>query len=117
HLDKIQVLGGSSEASSFDVYFGTNPTPGPAELRGTTTNMVWDLPLLSPLTTYYWKVVARQTGAMTEGPVWQFMTRGVDHFDWNAISSPQILNQPFSATIVAKDEFNRAVSNFSGTVN
>ena len=66
------------EVITNDVYFGTNPTPGPAELQGSTTNTTWALPTLLPQTTYYWKIVARKAG-VTPGPVWQFTTRGVNH--------------------------------------
>ena len=97
-----------------DVYFGTNPTPGPAEFQGTTLGTSWPLPNLLPLTTYYWQIVARKTGVVP-GPVWQFTTRGPDHFVWNPIGS-QYVNQPFTATVTAKDIFETTVSNFTGTV-
>jgi uncharacterized repeat protein (TIGR01451 family) len=98
-----------------DVYFGTNPTPGPSEFLGTTTNTIWALPNLYPQTTYYWQIVARKTG-VTPGPVWRFTTRGLDHFTWNSVPSPQFVNQPFSVTVSAKDAFETTVSNFTGTV-
>ncbi len=106
----------SGEVISNDVYFGTTPTPGPGELIGTTTNTSWTLPLLAPQTTYYWQIVARKTGT-TAGPVWQFTTRGVDHFVWAPVYSPQAVNQPFSTTITAKDGFNTTVSNFNNSVS
>ncbi len=37
-------------------------------------------------------------------------------FAWSPINSPQYTNQPFSATITAKDAFNTTVSNFTGPV-
>ena len=97
-----------------DVYFGTTPTLGPAQLQGTTLGTTWTLPNLLPLTTYYWQIVARKTGVVP-GPVWQFTTRGADHFVWNPIAS-QYVNQPFTATVTAKDVFETTVSNFTGTV-
>jgi uncharacterized repeat protein (TIGR01451 family) len=97
-----------------DVYFGTNPSPGPSEFQGTTLGTTWTLSNLSPLTTYYWQIVARKTGVVP-GPIWQFKTRGPDHFVWNPIGS-QYVNQPFSATVTAKDIFETTVSNFTGTV-
>jgi len=106
---------GSSGIITNDVYFGTNPTPGPAEFQGSTTNSSWTLPLLAPLTTYYWQIAAHRVGSAT-GPVWQFTTAGVDHFAWSAIPSPQLVNQPFNATITAKDAFNTTVTNFTGPV-
>jgi uncharacterized repeat protein (TIGR01451 family) len=98
-----------------DVYFGTNPTPGPAEFQGSTSNTAWSLPLLAPLTTYYWQIISHRIGT-TPGPVWQFTTRGVDHFDFDTVASPQLVNQPFAVTIRARDEFSRVVSNFTGKV-
>src|SRR5205814_7465237 len=79
HLDNVSVEAGYNSPSTFDVYFGTNPNPGPAELWGSTTNTSWSLPVLAPLTTYYWKIVSRKLGT-TPGPAWSFTTRGVDHF-------------------------------------
>jgi uncharacterized repeat protein (TIGR01451 family) len=98
-----------------DVYFGVNPVPGPAELLGTTTSNFWDLPLLAPATTYYWQIVARKTG-VTPGPVWQFTTRGLDHFEWGPIADPQFASVPFPVSVTAKDEFGTTVSNFTGSV-
>ena len=106
---------GPGTAISNDVYFGTTPTPGPGQFLGRTTNTAWTLPRLAPLTTYYWQVVARRLG-QTPSPVWQFTTRGVDHFDWNPIASPQAVGVPFPVTIRARDEFGSTVSNFTGTV-
>jgi len=59
--------------------------------------------------------VARKTG-VTPGPVWRFTTRGVDHFVWSAISSPQAVSQPFNATVTAKDSFDTTVTNFTSSV-
>ncbi|MGC3959474.1 MAG: M36 family metallopeptidase [Verrucomicrobiota bacterium] len=107
------VLG---ETITNDVYFGTTPTPGAAELIGSTTSTTWALPLLMPQTTYYWRIVARKAG-VTPGPVWQFTTRGVDHFTWDAVSSPQYVNEPIAMKLTAKDAFETTVSNFIGSVN
>jgi uncharacterized repeat protein (TIGR01451 family) len=115
HLDNVSVqVGSTASGITNDVYFGTNPTPGPAEFKGSTTNSSWTLPLLSPLTTYYWQIVAHKGGTAT-GPVWQFTTKGVDHFVWAPVTSPQLVNQPFGAAITAKDAFNTTVSNFNGS--
>jgi uncharacterized repeat protein (TIGR01451 family) len=99
-----------------DVYFGANPTPGPSELVGSTTNQNWILPLLAPQTTYYWQIVAHHVG-VTAGQVWQFTTLGVTHFSWDPIPSPQFVNQPFSVVLTARDAFNSVVSNFTGIVS
>jgi uncharacterized repeat protein (TIGR01451 family) len=116
HVDDVSLSVSSAQPTSYDVYFGTNAVLGPGNLLGTTTNLTWDLPPLAPLTTYYWQVVARRLGA-TPGPVWQFTTRGVDHFTWAPIASPQEINDPFTATIVAADELGRRVTNFTGSVS
>lgn len=114
HLDNASILSVAGAPLTNDVYFGTNPRPGPAELLGHTTHASWNLPQLSPLTTYYWQIVAHRVGP-TPGPVWQFTTKGVDHFDWSAIASPQLVGKPFAATVTARDEFGSVVSNFNGT--
>ncbi len=116
HLDNVSVLSSSPPATTYDVYFGTNPAPGLSELVGSTTNKFWDLPTLAPLTTYYWQVVAKRS-ADTASPVWQFTTRGLTHFAWLPVTSPQYIGEGFGVTILAKDEFNTTVSNFTGTVN
>ena len=116
HVDNVSVqVATIASGITNDVYFGTNPTPGPGEFQGSTTSSSWTLPLLAPLTTYYWQIIVHK-GGTAAGPVWQFTTAGVDHFAWNPISSPQFVNQPFGATITAKDAFNTTVSNFTGRV-
>lgn len=107
--------GGSGDVTN-DVYFGTNAVPGPGQLQGSTTGLSWTLPLLGPNTTYYWQIVSHR-GGTTPGPVWQFTTRGVDHFVWADIPSPQWLGIPFNVSVTAQDELGRTVSNFPGPVN
>jgi uncharacterized repeat protein (TIGR01451 family) len=119
-LDNVSVrmLGVATNSTGVvtnDVYFGANPTPGPAEYQGSTTNTSWTLPLLTPQTIYYWQIAAHQ-GDTNIGPVWQFTTPGVDHLAWSAIYSPQTVYQAFSSTIIAQDAFNTTVTNFSGPV-
>ena len=117
YLDNISVqVSSTAPGISNDVYFGTNPAPGPAEFQGNTTNTTWPLPLLAPQTTYYWQIVARKTGT-NAGPVWQFTTAGIDHFGWSPISSLQYTDAPISITITALDAFNQVVSNFAGPAN
>lgn len=117
HLDNVSVqINTNNAVTTNDVYFGTNPTPGLAEFQGGTTNSAWALPLLAPLTTYYWQIVAHR-GGTGAGPVWRFTTQGVDHYVWGPIYSPQTLNQPFNAAITAKDAFSTTVTNFTGTVS
>jgi hypothetical protein len=70
--------------------------------------------------TYYWQVVAKRGAARSVGPIWQFSVPGVgpvDHFGWNAVASPQSLDQPFPVTVTAQDIFDNAVTNFNGVVS
>ncbi len=99
-----------------EVYFGTAPGGGQLVFQGSTLGTNWTLPLLSPNTTYYWRIISRRVGS-TIGPIWRFTTRGLDHFEFNPIVSPEFVNQPFPVTITARDEFNSAVSNYTGTVS
>lgn len=114
YLDNVSLqVNSMAPGVSNDVYFGTSPTPGPAQFQGRTTNVYWTLPLLAPQTTYYWQIVAHKTGT-NAGPVWQFTTAGVDHFEWSDIASLQFTNAPITVTITALDALNRPVTNFTG---
>ena len=119
HVDNVSVVLGSTGTTTFDVYFGTNAVPGPAQFFGTTTNMNWELPTLALNTTYYWRIVSKRGAGQTVGPVWQFTTRGVGalhHFEWSAIAGTQFVNQPFPVTLTAKDDLNNTVPNFNRAV-
>jgi uncharacterized repeat protein (TIGR01451 family) len=120
-LDDVSVRLGEPELpTTYDVYFGTTPTPGAAERLGNTTNAFWPLPPLALNTTYHWQVVAQRGPAVIRGPVWRFTTRGVGavhHFEWGRIASPQSVDQRFAATLTAKDEIGNTVRDFSGQVD
>ncbi len=116
HVDDVSVLVAAPGATTYDVYFGTNPSPGAAEFLGNTPENFWDqLPLLAAQTTYYWRVVAHSLGQAT-GAVWQFTTRGVDHFEWSAPPTPVRANEAFAATVTAKDADGGTVTNFTGSI-
>lgn len=101
------------ETITNDVYFGTSPALGAGQKLGTTTATFWSLPVLAPQTTYYWQVIAHN-GGHTPSPVWQFTTRGVDHFVWGSLAGTQFVNQPFNATITGRDVYGTPVTNFTG---
>jgi len=62
-----------TNTSSYDVYFGTNPSP--TILVGSPSDSFWDLPdTLTSKTTYYWKIVAKNDCSNTPGPIWRFTT-------------------------------------------
>ncbi len=60
---------------TYDVYFGSTPTPTLYSSDEQTTS--YGLPVLSYETTYYWKIVAKDdSGDESHGPVWSFTTEG-----------------------------------------
>lgn len=73
HLDEISVRCASLSTITYEVYLGTNSVPDDTEYLGSTTNTYWAAPELSPVTTYYWQIVAERMN-QTPGPVWQFST-------------------------------------------
>jgi len=68
-----------------DVYFGTNPTPGPAELVSPRQmwTMYWHAPGLAPGTTYYWRIDEVEADGTTihEGDVWSFTAASLTAYD------------------------------------
>lgn len=116
HLDNVSVRVGRSTQYSYDVYFGNHEDLGTADLAGTTTQRFWDLPLLAPQQTYFWRIVSRQLGE-TAGPLWRFTTQGADRFRWSGFSDQQISQKPFPVSLTATDPFGQTVSNYSGVVS
>lgn len=121
YLDDVSVrLKEPATSTTFDVYLGTVSNPGPAELRGSTTNAAWVLSLPALNTTYFWQVVARRGDAVVAGPVWSFVTRdvgAVHHFDWAPVASPQFVDQRFAVAVTARDDLGNVVRSFDGSVN
>ncbi|UCG58351.1 MAG: hypothetical protein JSU70_02360, partial [Phycisphaerales bacterium] len=63
------------DAAAHDVYFGTNPTPGPAEfIIQQTWTVYWHTPGLIPGMTYYWRIdeIEADTVTIHPGDVWSF---------------------------------------------
>ena len=72
---------------TYDIYFGTNPTP-PLVISGLTTT-TYNPGALAYSTTYYWKVVAKDSqGATSTGAVWSFTTGSVPNNPPNTSSNP-----------------------------
>jgi hypothetical protein len=63
-----------SDATSHDVYFGTNPDPGAAESQGNQTSTTFDPGVLAYSTTYYWRTDEVNDAGTTTCPVWSFTT-------------------------------------------
>jgi hypothetical protein len=83
HLDNVSVAAGSAAPTTFQVYFGTNSTPGGSDYQGTTANESWNLPTLAGGMNYYWQIKSIRAGATNPGPVWTFHTIGQ-----SSVSSP-----------------------------
>jgi formylglycine-generating enzyme required for sulfatase activity len=86
---------------TYDVYFGTNSNPTTREATTQSGKSINRSNLLIG-TTYYWKVVAKDSkGATTEGPVWRFTTQS--NRAPNAPSNPSptnhATNQPLTVTL------------------
>jgi hypothetical protein len=63
-----------SDATSHDVYFGTDSTPDSGELQGNQTATTFDTGTMSNNTTYYWRIDQVNAAATTTGTVWSFTT-------------------------------------------
>ena len=66
--------GSASGATSYDVYFGTDPTPDPGEFLGNQSGTSRALGTLSYSTTYYWRIDSVNSNGTTTGAVWSFTT-------------------------------------------
>lgn len=63
------------DATSYQVYFGTVPSPGSNEDHGEQTGTTFSPDrALAYDTTYYWRVDSRNAGGTTTGDVWSFTT-------------------------------------------
>jgi len=61
-----------SGADSHDVYFGTNPNPGPSEFQGNQADTTFDPGYLGKNTWYYWRIDEVNAHGTTIGVVWSF---------------------------------------------
>jgi phosphatidylserine/phosphatidylglycerophosphate/cardiolipin synthase-like enzyme len=68
----VQLSWTAAGATSYDVHFGTT-NPPPAVSTGQTA-ATFDVSGLGDGVTYYWRIVARNSGGSTTGPVWSFTT-------------------------------------------
>ncbi len=73
----LSWTGGDPDAGdtvTYDVYFGTNPTPTTL-VSNDQSAVIYDPGTMLADTHYYWKIVATDNhGASTSGPVWDFTT-------------------------------------------
>ncbi len=63
-----------TNATSHNVYFGINPTPGPNEFQGNQISTTFDPGILDYETTYYWRIDEVGPGGTKTGQIWHFTT-------------------------------------------
>ncbi len=73
---------GGSGATSYDVYFGTDPTPDAGEFQGNQAGTSFDPGPLAFDTTYYWRIDSVNSAGTTTGLFWDISTE------------PEIVTQP-----------------------
>jgi len=72
-LDAILGWSAGANATSHDVYFGTDSTPDVGEFQGNQAGTGFD-PVLANDTTYYWRIDEVNASGTTAGSVWSFTT-------------------------------------------
>jgi hypothetical protein len=82
-------------AASHDVYFGTNPTPGPAEYKGRQVlgyTFYYYAPGFTPGTTYYWRIDEVEADGVTihTGDVWSFTAAPLTAYNPNPADGRQM---------------------------
>jgi hypothetical protein len=81
-----------TDATSHDVYFGTDSTPDSGEFQGNQTATTYDPGNLSNSTTYYWRIDEVNASATTTGDIWSFTT---------AVAAPGAATSPSPANSAA----------------
>ena len=126
----------SSEATSYDIYFGKNQDP---PYLTNTSNNYYELKDLEPFTDYFWKVVPKNPcGIATSCPVWHFKT-GEEEIEYTefylipagahsqggygsfwktdlSICNFSDLNQYFKVSLIKAGEDNSNPQSFEGTL-
>ena len=73
-INQILVWTAGSGATSYDVYFGTDPTPDAGEFQGNQSGTVFLPGVLSYSTNYYWRIDSVNSAGTTTGSTWNFLT-------------------------------------------
>ena len=103
--------------SSADVWFGTSLPLEEANFLANTTQRSYSLATLTPGTTYYWQIHSDRAGIKTAGPVWQFTVPPIGEvarYQWDALSSEQLVDSPIPVTITAYDDLDNVVTPWNG---
>jgi hypothetical protein len=65
----------SADADLYQVFLGTGVALADIKFQGSTTSSRWTPQSLEAGTTYYWRIVAKNSAGSTSGPVWSFTTK------------------------------------------
>ena len=104
--------GAGTVPESYQVYLGTSPLLGSAELLGSTTASSWTPARFTRGVTYYWKVVSVLGAETASSPVWQFTVPplgALHHLSWSGVPTSTLVETPFNASIQAVDEYGDVV--------
>jgi uncharacterized repeat protein (TIGR01451 family) len=112
----VAALG--TPALGYQWYFDPQPsTFNPQPIPGAVAPNLAVLNVQGDKLGIYTVVVTNQFGAITSAPVSLAIVQpAVDHFEFSAVPSPQLVNVPFSLTLTARDASNRVVTNFEGAL-
>jgi hypothetical protein len=73
-VDKDLGWASGGFTNTYDVYFGTTPTPGGPEFQGNQGTTSFEPGTMSPFSVYYWRIDSRNDLGVTTGDVWSFTT-------------------------------------------
>ncbi len=85
-------------ATSYDVYFGTNPAALPPAGNQTATSFA-PLSLLQN-TTYYWRIDSRNGGSVNTGDIWSFTTGQLPAQAANSSPAANAIDVPLNSQLV-----------------
>ncbi|MBI4776772.1 MAG: hypothetical protein HY788_21760 [Deltaproteobacteria bacterium] len=75
HLDWNDASDPDGDSVGYEVYFGTNGSPGSEEYKGTMPTSDYDPGILQYNTDYYWRIDTTDGDLTTTGDVWHFKTQ------------------------------------------
>lgn len=103
-------------ATSYDVYFGTDPTPDASEFKGNQPGTSYEPGTLQADITHYWRIDAKNDGGTTTGDVWSFTTAIVnDLYIWGHNSLGTLgLGDLVNRSFPAQSGFDKGISQMSG---
>lgn len=108
-FDDLRIVPSPERLTVYEVYLGSSPELGPADLLGTTPHLHWPLRDLRPSTRYYWQIVTLEGTERLPGPVWSFATgprgRVATTLALEAPAGTWTVGEPLTLTLTALDEY------------